>query len=135
MIGLIVLLIWLIGWVFSIYPIYAALTRTHQENLFNDHRHNPLDRSDIAKGLAGATGLGMIWWAVLPVYLSFLVHKGRRPKLTDEAERQITSYREELEYKDALKEMMTKAKAELEEPNATRDYDINFPRSGRGKFR
>lgn len=118
MVGWIILTVWLFGWVFSIYPIYATLTRTHQENLFSDRSHYPLKRKDIGQGIAGATGLGLLWFIALPAYLSFMFHKKGKPKLTEEKERQIEDYKNESDRIAAVKEAMNKAKRELAEESS-----------------
>lgn len=112
MIWLIILLVWFIGYLFSIHPIYAALIRGHLEHKKTSRYHDEsvLSQSDIFMGMLGATVLSLVWFAAAPYLFSHFVYSRRKPSL----EREVEIFEDEYKYKRELKARLKDAHKALE---------------------
>jgi hypothetical protein len=113
--GMVILLVWSVGWVFAIYPIYAALMRTHTanvaaENKRRDYFASAVTQGDVMQAIAGATALAAFWFLAFPYFLSHLLFNRHKPQF----EREIESFDVEFKQKTELKRRLAHARKELE---------------------
>lgn len=112
MIWLTVLIVWFIGYLFSVHPIYTALIRGHLEHkkTADTYRSRELSQSDVFMGMLGATVLGLVWFAAAPYLFSHFVYSRRKPSL----EREVEIFEDEYKYKAELKKRLKDAHKAIE---------------------
>jgi hypothetical protein len=116
----ILFIIWFVGYIIAIYPIHAALMRTHTANV-ESHNKGRMDSygatglrqvtpGDAILSIIGASLLGIVWFLAIPYYISHMIMNRHKPSL----EREIEAFADEYKYKTELKKRMANAHKELE---------------------
>ena len=119
--ALVILPIWFIGYILSIYPIYNALVKQHI-NYLDDRNYGEVknfQQGDISNSMVGASFLAILWFLAIPYMTSHFIYKRRKPSLETEVDEQIEDYK----HRALLKSQMAKARKEIEASYTNDDVD------------
>jgi len=105
----IVFVIWFIGWVVAIYPIYNALVINQMKQVAKKSgtpSKVELDNGDIVNAAVGATFFSLFWYIAVPFFISFAIRNQGKPRIEAEIIKVKDDYRH--------KQLVEKARKELE---------------------
>lgn len=105
LIGLTVLAVYSVGYLAAI-PIVYRMLADNQLTQKNKNAYsgnvNRLDTTDVLGSAAGATVIGLVWWAALPFCIAFVLRHGRRLNPEREADRLTEDFRHRVEVRAQL---------------------------------